>query len=379
MRRRASSAGVLLVTALAGCAPVALYRGPAPAPGAITSFAGGDWPHVVAGSTDAARHYLGALETPQGADSLVVLIYGDNRPGARTRVHPTLWRAVRKMSLTNPYRLGRGLLALPVFIFATIVPTLDGPRDALALSTNVPTGGGEVRVLKSLAAQPRADLVLSSGDLVTFGDRGKLWEIFAARFVILDSNALRDSSPEAAPLAEEQLAWADSVLASGPRLRFLVFHHPLLSAGHYRDPWDSNRPESVAARRRVRLLEMCAARHVTAVFAGHEHMYQRVYVETPDGGFWHVTSAGGGAPLYSLDPPIRDIELAKPLPAGMRIVRSSVNARSVYHFCRLVLPRGEAGDRPLAFDVLRVGAGGGTKVIDRIDLSRAPPAATAPP
>ena len=433
MRRWVSSAGVLLATALAGCAPVALYRGPAPAPGAITSFAGGDWPHVVAGSTDAARHYLGALETTQGADSLVVLIWGDNRPGARTRVHPTLWRAVRKMSLTNPYRLGRGLLALPVFIFATIVPTLDGPRDALALSTNVPTGGGEVRVLKSLAAQPRADLVLSSGDLVTFGDRGKLWEIFAARFaplrtrvpflaapgnhertadstaranwgsamgpparerrfwyaldvpqadarfVILDSNALRDSSPEAAPLAEEQLAWADSVLAAGPRLRFLVFHHPLLSAGHYRDAWDSNRPESVAARRRVRLLEMCAARHVTAVFAGHEHMYQRVYVETPDGGFWHVTSAGGGAPLYSLDPSIRDIELAKPLPAGMRIVRSSVNARSVYHFCRLVLPRGEAGDRPLAFDVLAVGAGGGTKVMDRIDLSRAPPAATAPP
>ena len=93
MRRWASSAGVLLATALAGCAPVALYRGPAPAPGAITSFAGGDWPHVVAGSTDAARHYLGALETQPGADSLVVLIYGDNRPGARTRVHPTLWRA----------------------------------------------------------------------------------------------------------------------------------------------------------------------------------------------------------------------------------------------------------------------------------------------
>ena len=107
-----ATAGVVLATALAGCAPVALYRGPAPAPGAITSFAGGDWPHVVAGSTDAARHYLGALETPPGADSLVVLIYGDNRPGARTRVHPTLWRAVRKMSLTNPYRLGRGLLLL---------------------------------------------------------------------------------------------------------------------------------------------------------------------------------------------------------------------------------------------------------------------------
>src|SRR5881628_2636961 len=102
-------------------------------------------------------------------------------------------------------------------------------------------------------------------------------------------------------------------------------------------------------------------------------MYQRVYVETPSGGFWHITSAGGGAPLYSLDPKVRDIELEKPLPAGLRIVRSSVSARSVYHFCRLVIPY--AGERPLALDVLRVGAGGGTQRIDRIDLASAPGAA----
>ena len=424
--------GTLLAAALAGCAPVAFVRGPSPAPGAITAFAGGAQPHVVAGSTDAARHYLGALATQPGADSLVVLICGDNRPGGRTRVHPTLWRAVHKMSLRNPYKLGRGLLALPVFIVSAIVPTLDGPRDLLALYTNVYTGGGEVRVLKSMNAQLPADLVLSSGDLVTYGDRGKLWETFVARFgplrtrapflaapgnhehmadstartnwtaamgpparerrfwyaidapeadarfVFLDSNALRDAAKgEAADLADEQLAWADSVLATGPRRRFIILHHGLLSGGHYRDVWRSDRPESVIAQRRVRLLEMCASRHVTALFAGHEHMYQRVYVETPDGGFWHITSAGAGAPLYSLDPGVRDIELAKPLPAGLRIVPASVNARSAYHFCRLVLPRGEAADRPLALDVLRVGVGGSAERMDRIDLARAPGAAPA--
>jgi len=424
--------GALFAAALSGCAPVALVRGPSPAPGAITAFAGGAEPQVVAGSTDAARHYLGALAAPPGADSLVVLICGDNRPGGRTRVHPTLWRAVHKMSLKDPYRLGRGLLALPVFLVATIVPTLDGPRDLLALYTKVNTGGGEVRVLKSMKAQLPADLVLSSGDLVTYGDRGKLWDTFVARFgplrtsapflaapgnhermsnptaranwatamgpparerrfwyaidapeadarfVFLDSNALRDSAEgEAADLAEEQFAWADSVLATGPRRRFIILHHGLLSGGHYRDVWRSDRPGSVVAQRRVRLLEMCAARHVTALFAGHEHMYQRAYVETPEGGFWHITSAGAGAPLYSLDPRVRDIELAKPLPAGLRVVPASVNARSVYHFCRLVLPRGDAADRPLALDVLRVGAGGSAERMDRIDLARAPGATAA--
>src|SRR5262249_21025926 len=169
-----------------------------------------------------------------------------------------------------------------------------------------------------------------------------------ARFVFIDSNALRDSSRAAAPLAEEQLAWADSMLASGPRRRFVIFHHPLLSGGHYLHPWWSNHPPAGIAERRVRLLEVGAARPVTAIFAGHEHMYQRVYVETPGGGFWHITSAGGGSPLYSLDLPIRDLELEKPLPPGMRIARSSVKARSVYHFCRLVLPSPEAGTRPPA-------------------------------
>jgi len=429
-RLACAATGICLAAGLSGCAPIALYRGPVPAPGAITAFTGGAQPHVVAGSTDAVRHFLGALETPRGAASVVVLIYGDNRPGGRMEAHPRLLRAVRKMSLRNPYKLGRGLLALPVFLVSAIVPTFDGPRDFLVLLTRVPTGGAETRVRKSLEAQPLGDLVISAGDLVTWGDRGRLWEHYVARhaalrsrtlylaapgnhertadptaranwasamgpparerrfwyaldapfadarFVFLDSNALLDPGPgEAAALAEEQLAWADSVLAAGPRRRFVILHHPLLSGGHYRNAWRSHHPESAVARRRARLLEMCAARHVTAIFAGHEHMYQRVFVETADGGFWHVTSAGGGSPLYPLDPEIHDLELAKPLPEGLRVAPASVNGRSVFHFCRLVLPRGEAGGQPLALEVLRVHGGGRTEVMDRIDLLRGPAAA----
>jgi hypothetical protein len=272
--------------------------------------------------------------------------------------------------------------------------------------------------------------VISSGDLVTFGNRGKLWEIYAARhvelrtrtlylaapgnheltsdstaranwaavmgppaadqrlwyaldipevgarFVFLDSNSLRDWHPgAAASLAEDQLAWADSVLATGPPRRFVVLHHGLLSGGHYRHPWDSNQPGSVIAKRRDRLLEMCAARHVTAMFAGHEHMYQRVYVETADGGFWHITTAGGGSPLYPFDPPIRDLELSKPLPPGMHVVTASVSTRSVYHFCRLVLPR--QAERAPTLEVMRVGVGGDATEMDRIELGRFTPGAAA--
>jgi len=365
----------------------------------------------------------------------VVLVYGDNRAGLRLTTRPRLFRAVHKMSLRNPYKLGRGLLALPAFLVTAIVPSLDGPRDFLAHWTHVPTGGGETRVLESLATQLPADLVVASGDLVTDGGRGKLWERYVARhadlrsrvlyasapgnhertadstaginweramgpppspqrfwyaldvpaadarFVFLDSNVLREGeSGEAKAIAEEQLAWADSALASAGRWRFLVFHHPLLSGGHYRNPWHSDHPESLAAQRRERLLEMCATRGVTAILAGHEHMYQRLFVAAGGGrGFWQVTSAGGGAPLYVLDPKIRDLELRKPLPPGLRVETSSVYARSVYHFCRLVLPRAGVKDAPVILEARRVLHGGRSEEMDRIDLSRPPSSAAGAP
>ncbi len=339
---------------------------------------------------------------------------------------------VKHTTFTDPAKLGRGLLWLPVFLVNAFVPTLDGPRDLVSTFTQRPNGGGEGRVLAALERALPADAVISTGDVVRDGRRGRLWEdwvrrvaplrraipLFAApgnhertyepeaerdwraatgeaaepgrlwyavdvsecdaRFLFLDSNVLTDAQDRRASaledsLAEAQLAWAEAQLAAPHRFTFVVLHHPLLSAGHYTEDWGGAH-DTPAARRRARLLALCARGRVTAVLAGHEHLYQRVRVRTPEGGFWHVTTAGGGAPLYPVEPAERDRELARPLPEGLAVERASLRAVRAYHYARLVLP--PAGDRDgvARFDVFRVRGGG---AVDSLDALRFEPSGSA--
>jgi hypothetical protein len=424
---------VLTCAASLSCAPMGPYRGASPAPGAITAFAtGGADERRSAGASlsgaDPSRHYLGALSVPTGADSLVLLVYGDNRPGFYLESHPVEYHAVKHMSLRDPGKLARGLLFLPVLLVEAIVPTLDGPRDLLAtLWTRRPTGGGERRVLTAMERIGRADAVLSMGDVVFAGERGRLWDDFArlsrelrerslylaapgnhesmhdptaeaswnavvmttarpgknwyavdapragARFVFLDSNVLADPHDDIAdsiqaPYADEQLAWADSMLATGPRLRFVVFHHPIVSAGHYVADWN----DPAAARRRERLFELCIEHDVTAVLTGHEHLYQRVFVRGPEGhGFWHVTTGGGGSPLYAIDRRVAEAEWAKPLPAGCELDRSTMRADREYHFCRMALPL-DTGSTAVRLDAYRASWRGNPERIEALSLHPSP-------
>lgn len=420
----------LVCAASWSCAPLGPYRGPSPAPGAVTAFATGSPSERRAGGAtlsgaDPSRHHLGALSAAEGADSLVVLVYGDNRPGFYLESHPVEYHAVKHISLTSPYKLVRGLLLFPMLMVEAVVPTLDGPRDLIgALWTRRPTGGAERRVMTGMERIGPADVIVSAGDVVFAGQRGRLWDDFAqrsaamrerslflaapgnheavhdptaeaswnavvmtsarpgknwyavdapqagARFVFLDSNVLADPHDYMAdsiqtPYAEEQLGWADSMLATAPRLKFLVFHHPIVSAGHYVDDWN----DPAAARRRARLFELCIEHGVTAVLVGHEHLYQRVFVRGPGGkGFWQVTTGGGGSPLYAIDRRDAEAEWAKPLPAGCTLDRSTIRAERVYHFCRMALPLDSASS-DVRLDAYRVSWGGNPERLDTLPLT----------
>lgn len=426
--RCAAAFGILCATSLA-CAPLGPYRGPTPAPGAITAFATGATEQRSGGVTlsgaDPSRHYLGEISAPPGADSLVLLVYGDNRPGFYLESHPVEYHAVKHVAVAEPENLARGLLLFPVLVVEAILPALDGPRDLIgALFTHRPTGGGERRVMAGMERVGRADVIVSAGDIVFNGQRGRLWHDFArrstamrqrslylaapgnheavhdptaeaswnavvmntarpgknwyavdapragARFVFLDSNVLADPHDYMAdsiqtPYADEQLAWADSVLATGPRLKFLVFHHPIVSAGHYINDWGT----PAAAARRARLFALCLKHEVAAVLVGHEHLYQRVFVKGPSGkGFWHVTTGGGGSPLYAIDRSEAEAEWAKPLPEGCSLERSTMRASRVYHFCRMALPLG-APSSDVRLDAYRVSWGGNPQRLESIPLT----------
>lgn len=416
--------------ALASCAPVAMYRGPVPAPGTISLGTGGAAPAADAArlafeGADPGHHYLGRVALPAGADSLVVLLYGDNRPGYRMETRSTEWAAVRRLSW-RPSTWPRGLLYLPVFLVESIVPALDGPRDVITSQTRNFSGGGEEEVLRALEREP-AHLILNLGDLVQDGRRGRQWEDFVerhanirsrtpylaavgnhertatpeglanwdaamgapaapgrywyafdvpavgTRFVVLDSNVFTDVKDRMADdleqtLAEAQLAWADSVLDTPLPRRILAFHHPLVSAGHHYADW--SRP--VPAQRRERLFEIARRRRVTAVFTGHEHLYQRTFLAGPDSSaFWHIVSGGGGSPLYSVPREEHEDALARPLPAGFTLAPGSARLESRYHYCRLAIPRADGPTATLPVEVRRVSGDRVTR-IDRLDLARAP-------
>jgi len=93
------------------------------------------------------------------------------------------------------------------------------------------------------------------------------------RFVVLDTNVL-DS---------KQLAWAESTLRDAREpWKIAYFHHPLYSNG-------GRHGSSVELRV---VLEPVLVRYgVSVVFAGHEHIYERL---TPQKGITHFVEGSGG-------------------------------------------------------------------------------------
>jgi len=426
----------LALLALAGCAPIAPYHGPDPAPGSVRTLASavakrGD----VDGASrrwlvDGARAGDSSASSPSRTGPVTVILYGDNRGGFRMQYHTTEYRAVSRMFSSGIGGFAKGLLFTPILLVESIIPTLDGPRDLVTLFTRNTRAGGEQRVLDAMKPLLPADLVVSTGDVVTDGRRGVLWESFesrhrdlrarnlylaapgnherlydpssaaawdavigtppqpgchwyradlpdvGARFVFLDSDMLADVQGNYgdrlwAQRAEAQLDFAERELSAPSRYKFVVLHHPPVTTGHYERDWASDSAADPVPARRARLLAMCARHRVTAVLAGHEHLYYRLYVADSSGaGFWEVISGGGGAPLYPIEKGALERSVSSPLPGGLRVVKESAWGRSTFHFCRITFPPDEDA---VHLDVYRAESGGKAERIDQVNLAAPPP------
>jgi hypothetical protein len=120
-----------------------------------------------------------------------------------------------------------------------------------------------------------------------------------AHFIMVDQYT--DYTPGSA-----QLDWIETDLAATTKpWRFICLHEPGWSAG--------NHPNNPAVQQYIQPL--CEEYDVPIVFAGHNHYYARAVVN----GVHHVTTGGGGAPLYDPDP-------------GYPYV---VAAASAHHYCRI--------------------------------------------
>ena len=111
-------------------------------------------------------------------------------------------------------------------------------------------------------------------------------------FVVLDS-VLADHERR---ITGEQLTWLEGILLnSDKKHKFVFLHHPL-----YTEPgkwYHSNDCLDIYPQDRDRLEALFVKAKVDAVFAGHEHVYNRKKVD----GILHITAGGSGAPIFAKD------------------------------------------------------------------------------
>jgi acid phosphatase type 7 len=113
-----------------------------------------------------------------------------------------------------------------------------------------------------------------------------------ARFLVLDSNSHSFS-------LTDQTAWIDHELAAARQDKltkhiFVVMHHPPYSISLHRGHRDL----------RERWTPLFEQYDVSAVFSGHDHVYERA----EKNGIRYFVSGGGGAPLYPRSPKAQDVD-----------------------------------------------------------------------
>lgn len=216
----------------------------------------------------------------------------------------------------------------------TTAPGENKPFSFLLYGDNRSDHDAHASVVKAMQAVP-SDFLLNTGDLVAEGDSARDWEAFfhvetpmlkdrclfacignhemtgnnannylryfqtgkdaagarslffsvrwsSARFFFLNAFVPWSSGPDRAWI-EQELARSDG--EEGLLHRFVVLHQGVGSSG----PHGPNK-EMLGAG----VIDLFRKHKVTAVFAGHDHLYERGELK----GLKYLLSGGGGAPLY---------------------------------------------------------------------------------
>jgi len=129
------------------------------------------------GTADSAHRLLGRLRDGYTADTLDIMLFGDNRPGYRTSRLQPQFLTIKEMFSLNPVKIGKGLIAIPIVLVKGLFPDLALIRDIPAQLRHMPTWGREHQVLNamtskidSLKAQGKTvAAVINTGDLVYDG------------------------------------------------------------------------------------------------------------------------------------------------------------------------------------------------------------------
>ncbi|HYQ88026.1 MAG TPA: metallophosphoesterase [Candidatus Binatia bacterium] len=384
------------------------------------------------GTADSAHRFLGRLRDGYTADTLNIMLFGDNRPGYRSsRLQPQL-QNIKEMVSLNPLKIGRGLIAIPVALVKGLFPDLALIREVPALVRHAPTWGREHQVLNamtakidSLQAQKKTvAAVINTGDLVYDGRYPATWERFLritrplssripyfpvagnhertdavegvenwrtatglpiggdrlyycfdtadgwVRFIALDTNPIVD--PKGHWTREVQVEYSDEEFTW---LVARVKEHigPVIVMMHH-PPFSSGthrmewQRDPILQERRARMVKALHESGIAIIASGHEHSYQRALLTWPDAVLISIVCAGAGAPLNQIPPPAESARLYSEYAVAGSVVK----------------PQNVLTDEVFSFVHLRLWFGGGefqayavdknakTSMIDKVqvDLAR---------
>ena len=171
----------------------------------------------VPGTGDSARRFLGRLRNGYTADTLNLILLGDNRPGYRsTRINKEI--AIVKEGISpNPVKIVRGLVYVPIALVKGMVPDAGILRDVPYLATNNPKWGREHQVLHAVmtkmdtlkAHDQMVAAAINTGDLVYDGRNPANWERFMRIWQPLSARV-----PYMAVAGNHEKTWTEEGLAN---------------------------------------------------------------------------------------------------------------------------------------------------------------------
>ena len=228
------------------------------------------------------------MDQPMMADqpsSFTFAVFGDNRPSLPTQTMPeTFKRVLKAIDVVNPaFAVNTGDCIFGSYGSRKLLETqykdyADTTKSLLRTKVYLAIGNHEI--LGSKANQEFFTKELGGSPYYSF-------DYEDSHFIALDSEVVG----QAGKIAGEQLEWLKDDLqkSRAARHKFVFLHRPLYPVdGHMGSSMD------VSPKDRDALHSLFARNRITAVFVGHEHLYNYQVRN----GVWYIITGGGGAFTY---------------------------------------------------------------------------------
>lgn len=328
---------------------------------------------LMPGTADSSRRFLGRLRSGFTADTLNIILLGDNRPGNRTSRLAPEYFTLQRMFSPNPGRILKGLVTIPIILVKGLYPDLGLIRDIPGRLRHMPTWGPERKVVSAILAKvdslhahgETVAAVINTGDLVNDGRYPAHWQRFLGINQPLTSRVpyfAVAGNHERTDAVEGVANWrmATGLPVSGDRLyycfdsadgwvRFIALDsNPMTDPGHYwsrevqikysdeeihwmvarikehqgpvflfmhHPPFSVGfhhaewQADSVLSNRRELMMRALHEAGIAVLATGHEHDYERALFTWPDAVLIDIVTGGGGAPLHAIPPPAESARL----------------------------------------------------------------------